>query len=187
MARTRSGLISQIYRHTTSLQSSAVKDSAAITLMGTDVERIVQSLRLVHEIWASIPEVAIAVWLLAGQLGVASVVPVVISIRKSTHPASSPYTSRGLLGHQCLTLDIGCSFGRGHHAYRIALRARPANVGRACREESRSNSWYAWEYESRQDAGPIQRAEIHDPAFEGSRAENIREVPVFVGISDSCW
>ena len=80
MTRTRSGLISQIYRHTTALQGTAVKDSAAITLMGTDVERIVQSLRLTHELWASILEVSIATWLLARQLGVASVVPVIICI-----------------------------------------------------------------------------------------------------------
>lgn len=92
MARTRSSLISQIYRHTTALQGTAVKDSAAITLMGTDVERIVQSLRLMHEIWASVPEVAIAVWLLARQLGAASVVPVIISIRKSIFLVSARCT-----------------------------------------------------------------------------------------------
>ncbi|KAK0633647.1 hypothetical protein B0T14DRAFT_561223 [Immersiella caudata] len=58
-ARIRSGLIAGVYRHTASLQATAVKDSAAITLMGTDVERIVQNVRLVHELWASIPEAAI--------------------------------------------------------------------------------------------------------------------------------
>ncbi|KAM7219313.1 P-loop containing nucleoside triphosphate hydrolase protein [Rhypophila decipiens] len=93
MARTRSSLISQIYQHTTALQGTAVKDSAAITLMGTDVERIVQSLRLMHEIWASIPEVGIAVWLLARHLGVASVVPVIISILSvvATMPIASHF------------------------------------------------------------------------------------------------
>ncbi|KAK0656433.1 ABC transporter [Cercophora newfieldiana] len=78
IARIRSGLIASIYRHTTSLQATAVKDSAAITLMGTDVERIVQSIRLLHELWACIPEAAVGIWLLARQLGVASVVPMVI-------------------------------------------------------------------------------------------------------------
>ncbi|KAM7205481.1 P-loop containing nucleoside triphosphate hydrolase protein [Naviculisporaceae sp. PSN 640] len=93
MARTRASLISQIYRQTTALQGTAVKDSAAITLMGTDVERIVQSLRLMHEIWASVPEVGIAVWLLARHLGVASVVPVIISILSvaATTPIASHF------------------------------------------------------------------------------------------------
>lgn len=80
MTRIRAGLIASIFRHTVTLQETAVKDSTAITLMGTDVERIVQSLRLVHELWASIPEVAIGIWLLARQLGVASVVPLVICL-----------------------------------------------------------------------------------------------------------
>ena len=80
LTRVRAGLITSIFRHTVTLQETAVKDSAAITLMGTDVERIVQSLRLVHELWASVPEVAIGIWLLARQLGVASVVPLIICL-----------------------------------------------------------------------------------------------------------
>jgi ATP-binding cassette, subfamily C (CFTR/MRP), member 1 len=80
IAKIRSGLIGKIYRHTTELRASAVKDSAAITLMGTDVERIVQSLRLVHELWATMPEVAVAVYLLARQMSAAAVAPMVICI-----------------------------------------------------------------------------------------------------------
>lgn len=80
LAQIRSGLIGSIYRHTTTLQASAVKDSAAITLMGTDVERIIQSLRHLHELWASIPEVALGIWLLARQVDVASVMPMVICV-----------------------------------------------------------------------------------------------------------
>lgn len=82
IARIRAGLVSKIYRHTTTLRAVDVKDSAAITLMGTDVERIAESLRLVHEIWASIPEVGMAVWLLARQISVASVVPLIICLGK---------------------------------------------------------------------------------------------------------
>ncbi|POR31354.1 Uncharacterized protein TPAR_08439 [Tolypocladium paradoxum] len=79
-ARIRAGLVSKVYRHTTTLRAVDVKDSAAVTLMGTDVERIVESLKLVHEIWASIPEVGVAVWLLARQISVASVVPLIICL-----------------------------------------------------------------------------------------------------------
>ncbi len=80
LTRIRAGLTAMIYRHITTLQTSAVKDSAAVTLMGTDVERIIVSLRLFHEMWASILEVGIGVWLLARQLGAASVVPVIICL-----------------------------------------------------------------------------------------------------------
>lgn len=57
----RAGLISSIYKHTITLKAVQVKDSAALTLMGTDVERIAVSLRLIHELWASVPEVAVPI------------------------------------------------------------------------------------------------------------------------------
>jgi ATP-binding cassette subfamily C (CFTR/MRP) protein 1 len=74
----RSGLISAIYDQTLLLQAQDLGDATAITLMGTDVERIVVNLKNIHESWASILEVGIAIWLLERQLWVACVVPVVI-------------------------------------------------------------------------------------------------------------
>ncbi|KAF9875181.1 ABC transporter [Colletotrichum karsti] len=76
----RAGLTSLIFRQTVSLKADDLKDSAAVTLMGTDVERIVTTFAMFHEIWASVLEVGIAVFLLQQQIAVASVVPVVISI-----------------------------------------------------------------------------------------------------------
>lgn len=51
--------------------------------MGTDVERIVQKFRSLHETWAGPVEVAVGVFLLERQLGVACLIPAVISIRMS--------------------------------------------------------------------------------------------------------
>ncbi|OJJ78094.1 hypothetical protein ASPBRDRAFT_50885 [Aspergillus brasiliensis CBS 101740] len=62
------------------LKARDISDSAAITLMGTDVERIVQSQKTIHETWASVLEVAIAIWLLERQLLIACVVPAIIAI-----------------------------------------------------------------------------------------------------------
>lgn len=78
----RSGLISAIYDRTLLLQSNKLRDAAAITLMGTDVERIVVNMKNFHESWASILEVGIAIWLLERQLWVACLVPLVISLGK---------------------------------------------------------------------------------------------------------
>ncbi|KAK3403550.1 P-loop containing nucleoside triphosphate hydrolase protein [Sordaria brevicollis] len=80
IARLRSGLIAMVYQHTTALRAADVKDSAAVTLMGTDVERIVTSIRNLHELWASIPGVGIAIWLLARQMSYAAIVPLVICL-----------------------------------------------------------------------------------------------------------
>lgn len=46
--------------------------------MGTDVERIVVGFRTIHELWASIVEITIAVYLLKEQVYVACLVPGVI-------------------------------------------------------------------------------------------------------------
>jgi len=161
MTRTRSSLISQIYRHTTALQGTSVKDSAAITLMGTDVERIVQSLRLIHELWASILEVSIAVWLLARQLGAASVVPVIIGICES--PIYMTVITPGFS-----YTDILPSICGGYYFHCCPFWASPKNVGRAGREKSCDHSKHAWRHESRQDARVVRRLETGHLAVEDS-------------------
>ena len=77
-----------IYAQTSRLKASDINDSTAITLMGTDVERVVQSQKTIHETWASILEVGIAIWLLERQLSVSCVVPAVIAIGRS-NPSKS--------------------------------------------------------------------------------------------------
>ncbi|KAK1724246.1 ABC transporter [Colletotrichum acutatum] len=76
----RAGLMSMIFRQTISLKADDLKDSAAVTLMGTDIERIVITFNNLHQIWAAVLEVGIAIFLLQRQIASASVVPVVISI-----------------------------------------------------------------------------------------------------------
>lgn len=72
-----------IYDQTIDMTAANLTDSAAITLMGTDVERIVANLKNLHEAWASIIEVGIAIWLLERELGIACFIPLVISLGKS--------------------------------------------------------------------------------------------------------
>ncbi|KAK6814078.1 hypothetical protein RU639_010488 [Aspergillus parasiticus] len=76
----RSGLISIIYDQTLGLSPEDLSDTAAVTMMGTDVERIESSLRALHEAWASILEVAIAIWLLSRQIWIACLIPLVIAV-----------------------------------------------------------------------------------------------------------
>ncbi|CAG8907277.1 unnamed protein product [Penicillium egyptiacum] len=76
----RSGLISMIYDQTIDMTAADLTDSAAITLMGTDVERIVTNLKNLHEAWASIIELGTAIWLLEREIGVACFIPLVISL-----------------------------------------------------------------------------------------------------------
>ncbi|CAM1502428.1 Fc.00g044120.m01.CDS01 [Cosmosporella sp. VM-42] len=76
----RGCLGSAIYRKTTEAKSTAMDDSAALTLMSTDIERILKGGQFVHEMWANTLEVAIGCWLLQGKLGAAFVSPVIIIV-----------------------------------------------------------------------------------------------------------
>jgi hypothetical protein len=69
-----------IYDQTIGTTAEELNDSAAITLMGTDVERIVANLKNMHEAWASIIELVVATWLLEREVGVACLIPLVISL-----------------------------------------------------------------------------------------------------------
>jgi ABC-type multidrug transport system fused ATPase/permease subunit len=71
----RNSLVPLVYRQTLRLDVGSVRDSAALTLMSVDIERISSGLRYVHEIWGSPIDVALALWLLQRQLGVAAVAP----------------------------------------------------------------------------------------------------------------
>jgi len=68
-----------VYEQTTQLKAVDLEDAAAITLVGTDVERIVTGFRSIHEVWAAPLDIAIAVYLLERQIFIACIVPAVIA------------------------------------------------------------------------------------------------------------
>lgn len=86
----RAGLISIIYRKTSTVSLKSIDPATSMTLMSADIERIVQGFQTMHEIWGNSIEVALAIFLLERQLGVACVVPVAVSICKSPCLTVSP-------------------------------------------------------------------------------------------------
>ena len=80
----RGSLVSLIYGATLNMSTTATRDSAAVTLMSTDVERAGTGLRYVHEVWASPIDLGLGFWLLERQLGPASAAPGVIFLRMSS-------------------------------------------------------------------------------------------------------
>ncbi|KAI1324000.1 ABC transporter [Xylariaceae sp. FL0255] len=74
----RALLINAIYNKATTAPHVGDGDNAAVTLMGTDVERIYSGTRQFHEFWASIIQIAIASWLLYEQLGLAFLAPLIV-------------------------------------------------------------------------------------------------------------
>ncbi|KAJ6020781.1 multidrug resistance-associated protein [Penicillium herquei] len=92
-----------IYDHTLHTPDGIIGDrSAAITLMTTDIDRIVNCLIILNESWARTIEVGIGTALLALRLGWVCLVPIVIVIISG---GGSVYISKHIGGHQKAWVD----------------------------------------------------------------------------------
>ncbi|KAI2791871.1 ABC transporter atnG [Penicillium oxalicum] len=76
----RASLVDMIFRHMTIMRESDIDSNAPVTLMNADIERIASGLRYIHDVWACIVEIPIALYLLWRQLGIASIAPIVVVI-----------------------------------------------------------------------------------------------------------
>ncbi|KAI9644594.1 hypothetical protein NHQ30_006615 [Ciborinia camelliae] len=83
LVQVRGCLVAAIYKKTTYIDVAQYDMTAPVSLMSADIERILQGCKDVHEIWANMLQVAIAVWLLYRELGVACVAPAVVAILSS--------------------------------------------------------------------------------------------------------
>jgi ATP-binding cassette subfamily C (CFTR/MRP) protein 1 len=75
----RGSLVNAIYAQTLELSITSLDESAAVTLMSSDVERICESLLSIHSLWAGPMEIALAIWLLQKQIGIALLGPLLIT------------------------------------------------------------------------------------------------------------
>lgn len=78
IAKLRGGLIALVYQRSLNIRTADEGDISAITLMGTDIERIASAMQLLHETWGSLIEIAIACWLLERQLFLACLAPIAL-------------------------------------------------------------------------------------------------------------
>ncbi|KAI9150479.1 ABC multidrug transporter B [Paramyrothecium foliicola] len=71
----RGQLVTALYDKATSMSITSVDPTASLTLMSADIERIDMGWRTAHEIWANLIEIAVAIYLLGRQLGLACLIP----------------------------------------------------------------------------------------------------------------
>ncbi|KAM7191633.1 putative ABC multidrug transporter [Naviculisporaceae sp. PSN 640] len=74
----RSILVTETYICATRARFGVQDDNAAMTLMSVDIERINQGFRPLHDLWASVIQVAIASWMLYRQLRIVFLAPIVV-------------------------------------------------------------------------------------------------------------
>jgi ATP-binding cassette subfamily C (CFTR/MRP) protein 1 len=77
--------------------------------MSADVERITTGLRQIHEVWADLLEIALAIWLLSGQLQLATIAAAAVTMGTFNIFPSPSY----------LLILLGCTFA----AVKVALSA----------------------------------------------------------------
>lgn len=82
----RGALVNAIYTQTLDLSITSLDESAAVTLMSSDVERICESLLPIHNIWCGPLEVALAIWLLEKEIGLALFGPLIVAGAAITGP-----------------------------------------------------------------------------------------------------
>ncbi|MCJ1311899.1 hypothetical protein MMC25_005572 [Agyrium rufum] len=79
----RGASVGLIYNRTLILQDGVYDESAAVTLMSTDIDRIATSIRSADDVWAGIIQVSLGMYLLARQLGWVCVMPVLVILASS--------------------------------------------------------------------------------------------------------
>lgn len=77
VSRVRTALVTAIFEHALTLNPSQL-DTSVLTLMSTDVDRIQNGFRPLHDIWANLLEAVLAAYLLFRLLGPAFLAPILI-------------------------------------------------------------------------------------------------------------
>ena len=65
----RGGLVSLIYNKTLSVKVSSIRENAPVTLMSTDMDIIAGAAEQLHDVWASLIELPIGIYILYEQIG----------------------------------------------------------------------------------------------------------------------
>lgn len=77
VAMARGCLVSAVYTKTTELQGLAGDEAAALTLMSTDIERVIEGIERMHDVWADMLQTGLGCWLLQRKLGAAFLAPLI--------------------------------------------------------------------------------------------------------------
>jgi ATP-binding cassette subfamily C (CFTR/MRP) protein 1 len=84
ITKLRACLVTAISRHTSAVNIHLLEDpQSPLTLMSNDVERTVQGIRYLHEVWANAVQACLATYILERQAGAACVVSVGITVLAS--------------------------------------------------------------------------------------------------------
>ena len=76
----RGGLISMLFAKVASLDIRNVDPGSSTTLMSADIERVTTGWATIHDLWACVIEVGLAIYLMELQLGAACGIPIAVAV-----------------------------------------------------------------------------------------------------------
>jgi hypothetical protein len=152
-----------LYGKTAELGVNAIDPTTSMILMSADIERITTGWQTIHELWANLIEVGLAIYLLERQLGSACAVPIAVAIGKlplifyhidrtnridafsfndwilsSHHPGhvSSSHVARSYReAYRCYHCDAQChERGENVWTYRGPIKDPPRSSGRRIKD-----------------------------------------------------
>ncbi|KAM7187752.1 ABC transporter [Rhypophila sp. PSN 637] len=84
LVKMRGCIVSAVYEKTVlEIDASQADMDAPISLVSTDIKRIITGVKDLHEVWANTIQAAITIWLLYRELGLACVAPAAVAITSS--------------------------------------------------------------------------------------------------------
>ncbi|KXS96328.1 hypothetical protein AC578_9376 [Pseudocercospora eumusae] len=78
VTRLQGGLTALVYQHALEIRGADQGKITAMAILGADMPQIVAGLKMLHEIWVSLLEVAIAAWLLERKISLAFLAPLLV-------------------------------------------------------------------------------------------------------------
>lgn len=82
----RGGLVDGVSQKMFRLRKEKGLESKVLTLMVTDMQRIVTSFMRIHDLWSSAVDTALATWLLWRQIGPSSITALALALGERTEP-----------------------------------------------------------------------------------------------------
>ncbi|KAJ9499582.1 hypothetical protein H2202_005165 [Exophiala xenobiotica] len=80
VVQVRGGLVSLVYQKTLDLSIASIDPSVSLTLMSSDIERIVSPLQHLHDAWGGIVDLALGMYLLYRNMGSACYAPAIVYV-----------------------------------------------------------------------------------------------------------
>jgi ATP-binding cassette, subfamily C (CFTR/MRP), member 1 len=125
MTMMRGGLVSLIYEKMMQMRIVDINESAAMALMGTDVQRIAELFYwLAIEAGPAVIQLGVAMYLLYLQLGLVFVIPVGVSLSESPRPSHVSIPADGFLVATALSFLVANHSANRQRSWLEAIQSR---------------------------------------------------------------